>query len=50
MNRLFLCFLIGIIVVGCEPPKEKSQNTEKERISIEIPEFDADSAYFFIHL
>lgn len=48
MNRLFLCFLIGIIVAGCEPPKEKSQNTEKEVISIEIPEFDADSAYSFL--
>jgi len=48
MNRLFFCLLIGITFIGCESPKRDYQNTEKEIVKIQLPEFDADSAYFFL--
>ena len=48
MNKLFFCLLIGIIFIGCEPQKQNNQSNENESVSIEIPEFDTDSAYFFL--
>ena len=48
MNKLFSPLFIGFILIGCHPPKQNNQSIETADISIEIPDFDADSAYVFL--
>jgi hypothetical protein len=34
--------------MGCGSASETPQSTETEKVSVEVPDFDADSAYFFL--
>ena len=48
MKRLFFYLLIGIAFIGCNFQEEKTQSVETEEFAVEIPAFDADSAYSFL--
>jgi len=48
MNKLFSYVLIGLIFAGCNTPKENPQPIETGTVSVEIPEFNADTAYSFL--
>jgi len=48
MYKLCFSFLIGVILIGCNAQVENPQSVATNDVSVETPDFDADSAYFFL--
>jgi len=48
MHKIPFYFLVGVVLLGCGERSNDTQTIETETVSVEIPEFDADSAYFFL--
>lgn len=47
-NKLFFPLLIGIIFLGCNSQEQNNQVVETKDIVVEVPSFDADTAYSFL--
>ena len=48
MYKLFFPLLIVIIFVRCNSQETSNQVVETKVVAVEVPQFDADSAYFFL--